>query len=219
MDFRNLLRSQWDRTAAVVATVLGGVFLLIGWIGVSGTPYLAEQIPYVVSGGIGGVFFLGLGATLWISADLRDEWTKLDRIEEALGDGSLRWSDSDGGPGSGPAGGAGSGAVRHEPPAPANAEWAAPRPPAEYVDQTTETPVVVHSVATAPEAEPATPRRRRTSAPAGTPVATEATGVGAAAAAPARRSTSRKAAEPASRSGRRAGGPALKARPSQGVAQ
>ena len=30
------------------------------------------------------MFILGLGALCWLSADLRDEWTKLDRIEDAL---------------------------------------------------------------------------------------------------------------------------------------
>jgi hypothetical protein len=93
MDLNKLLRTQWDRTAAIASVALGAVFLLIGWIGVSGTAYLAEQAPYIVPGGIGGVFLLGIGATLWISADLRDEWRKLDRIERALGDGSLRWQE------------------------------------------------------------------------------------------------------------------------------
>jgi hypothetical protein len=78
----------------LVCTVIGGTLLLVGWIGVSGTPYLAEQVPYIISGGVGGVFFLGIGATLWISADLRDEWRKLDRIEEALVDGTLQWTES-----------------------------------------------------------------------------------------------------------------------------
>jgi hypothetical protein len=31
------------------------------------------------------MFLLGLGAMLWLSADLRDEWRKLDRIERRLG--------------------------------------------------------------------------------------------------------------------------------------
>src|SRR5947209_5962018 len=92
MDLNNLFKSQWDRVAAIGLTSLGAIFLLIGWIGISGTAYLAEQAPYIISGGIGGVFLLGLGATLWISADLRDEWRKLDRIEQALGDGTLRWA-------------------------------------------------------------------------------------------------------------------------------
>ena len=95
MDLNRLLKTQWDRSAAIVCTVLGALFLIIGWFGVSGTAYLAEQAPYIMSGGVGGVFLLGLGATLWISADLRDEWRKLDRIEQALGNGMLTWSETD----------------------------------------------------------------------------------------------------------------------------
>lgn len=84
MDIVKWLRLQWDRVAAWVAIVLGLLVLLLGWIGVSGTEYPAEQIPYIVSGGLFGVFLLGVGAVLWLSADLRDEWRKLDRIEEVL---------------------------------------------------------------------------------------------------------------------------------------
>jgi hypothetical protein len=78
------LRAQWDRVAAFVALVAGGAALVAGWFGASGSGYPAEQLPYVISGGLGGLFLLGLGATLWLSADLRDEWRKLDRVEEAL---------------------------------------------------------------------------------------------------------------------------------------
>ena len=55
--------------------------LFLGWEGASNTAYTAEQLPYVLSGGIGGALLVALGATLLISADLRDEWHKLDRIE------------------------------------------------------------------------------------------------------------------------------------------
>ncbi|MCW2616087.1 MAG: hypothetical protein JWN08_3081 [Frankiales bacterium] len=95
MDLKVLLKAQWDRATAIGCTVLGALLLLIGWIGVSGSPLLAEQAPYILSGGVGGVFMLGVGATLWISADLRDEWRKLDRIEQALLDGTLRFVDGD----------------------------------------------------------------------------------------------------------------------------
>jgi hypothetical protein len=107
MDLNSLLKSQWDRVGAVALSVIGLVFLLVGWIGVSGTAYLAEQAPYILSGGVGGVFLLGIGATLWISADLRDEWRKLDRIEAALGNGTLRWAEEPAleGTSGGPAGG------------------------------------------------------------------------------------------------------------------
>jgi len=90
MDLNTLLRTQWDRAAAIGCTVLGGLLLLVGWIGVSGTAYVAEQMPYIASGAVGGLFLLAVGATLWVSADLRDEWRKLDRIEEVLREGSVR---------------------------------------------------------------------------------------------------------------------------------
>ena len=84
MDLVKWLRLQWDRVAAWAAVALGLLVLLLGWIGVSGTEFPSEQIPYIVSGGLLGVFLLGLGAVLWLSADLRDEWRKLDRIEQVL---------------------------------------------------------------------------------------------------------------------------------------
>ena len=92
MNLKNLAKKQWDRSAALVCTVIGAIALVAGWVGVRGTPILAEQTRYIVSGGIGAVFLLGVGATLWLSADLRDEWRKLDRIEQSLGDGVLRWA-------------------------------------------------------------------------------------------------------------------------------
>lgn len=82
MDFLTFLRTQWDRVGAWVAISLGAIFLIIGWLGVSNTAYTAEQIPYVLSGGLGGIFFLGLGAMLWLSADLRDEWRLLAELRE-----------------------------------------------------------------------------------------------------------------------------------------
>jgi hypothetical protein len=93
MDFSRWLKCQWDRAAAVVAGVLGLVALLVGWLGVSRSGLPAEQIPYLASGAVLGLFALGIAATLWLSADLRDEWRKLDQIHHDLGGGS-----SDSGP-------------------------------------------------------------------------------------------------------------------------
>ena len=84
MELLKWLRLQWDRVFGGAFVVVGAVALLTGWSKVSATPYPAEQMPYVVSAGLGGLFLLGLGATLWHSADLRDEWRKLDRLEEKL---------------------------------------------------------------------------------------------------------------------------------------
>jgi hypothetical protein len=85
MELFTWLRLQWDRVFGCAFVVTGAAALLTGWSKVSATPYPAEQIPYVVSAGLGGLFLLGVGATLWHSADLRDEWRKLDRIERRFG--------------------------------------------------------------------------------------------------------------------------------------
>jgi hypothetical protein len=77
-----IVRSQWDRALAIGAAVLAGLVLLIGYIGVASTSYPAEQIPYVVSGGITGILLMGAAATLWLSADMRDEWRKLDELAQ-----------------------------------------------------------------------------------------------------------------------------------------
>ena len=84
MNLGNWMRLAWDRAAAVILIAAGAVALLLGYIGVSGESFPAKQLPYLISGGIAGVFILGVGALFWLSADMRDEWTKLDRIEGAL---------------------------------------------------------------------------------------------------------------------------------------
>lgn len=84
MEFAKWCRLQWDRALAVAAGGVGVVLVILGWIGVSRTPYIAEQVPYVVSYGIGGLVLVVLGVTLWMSADMNDEWRTLDRLEEAV---------------------------------------------------------------------------------------------------------------------------------------
>ena len=62
------LRNQWDRAGAWLCVIAGAVALVVGYFGVS----------------MAGLFLLGLGALLWVSADLRDEWRKLDAIDRHL---------------------------------------------------------------------------------------------------------------------------------------
>ena len=84
MDLVKCIRNQWDRIGAWLCIAGGVVALIAGYVGVSGTLNTGEQLPYVVSGGMVGLFLLGLGALLWLSADLRDEWRKLDAIDRHL---------------------------------------------------------------------------------------------------------------------------------------
>jgi hypothetical protein len=84
VEFLKFARVQWDRTTAVVAAVLGALALLCGFIGVSNTPYVGAQLPYFISGGLFGIFLLGIAVTAWLTADLRDEWRELRAIRDLL---------------------------------------------------------------------------------------------------------------------------------------
>ena len=84
MDLMTWLRAEWDRVLGFTLIALGAVLLVLGYLGVSSSPYVAEQLSYIVSGGLGGLFLLGAGATVLILADLHDEWRKLDRVEAML---------------------------------------------------------------------------------------------------------------------------------------
>lgn len=95
MKLRLLLRAQWDRVAAIGLLIAGGVMLVIGYLRVSGSVFVDEQMSYVASAGLGGVSLIGVGIGVLISADLHDEWHKLDRIERAISRGSQSTVDVD----------------------------------------------------------------------------------------------------------------------------
>lgn len=84
MDLKTFLRANWDRATGCALVGFGAVALVMGWIGVSGTGLAAEQNPYLISGGLGGVALMALGCTVWLSADLQDEWRRLDDLDRRL---------------------------------------------------------------------------------------------------------------------------------------
>lgn len=65
---------------------LGAVFLLVGYLGVSREAEVAKQLPYLISGGLGGIALVALGAFFLGTQDLRRELSRLDRIERLVGD-------------------------------------------------------------------------------------------------------------------------------------
>jgi len=79
-------RQRWHRVVGVVAMVVGIVAMLAGWLGISRVTLTTEQIPYLVSGGLGGLFALGVAATLWLSGDMRDEFDALSDIRNMMAD-------------------------------------------------------------------------------------------------------------------------------------
>jgi len=69
-----------------VLIALGGIAILLGYLGVSGEALVAKQLPYLLSGGITGMVLVAVGAFLLGTEDLRKQLTRLDTIEEQIGD-------------------------------------------------------------------------------------------------------------------------------------
>jgi hydrogenase/urease accessory protein HupE len=73
------------RNIGLVLVVAGVVALLVGWVGLRDATFLADQVSYVVSGGIAGVALSMTGLALVASANTREEATgRLDRIEAVI---------------------------------------------------------------------------------------------------------------------------------------
>jgi hypothetical protein len=82
MNLARWCRNEWERTLAVLVIGVGLVVFFLGWLGQRDKALVTEQIPYVVSGAMFGLLLVILGTTVWLSADLRDEWIKLDEVQE-----------------------------------------------------------------------------------------------------------------------------------------
>ena len=78
------LRAEWDRFLAWGLLVAGAAVLVTGAVQVADHRYLADQLSFIMSAGLGGLACIGFGGGLLVSADLHDEWRKLDHLEELL---------------------------------------------------------------------------------------------------------------------------------------
>lgn len=75
----------------------GALVMLFGYLGVSREAIPAKQIPYLVSGGIGGVFLAVVGAYFLGTQEMRNDSGRLDRLErmvEELHQALLRRADA-----------------------------------------------------------------------------------------------------------------------------
>jgi hypothetical protein len=75
------LRAAWDRLLGFALIAVGATLALAGYVGLSGTRRIPEEVSYLTSGAVGGLFLLVCGATLVLSADMRDQLRKLRRLE------------------------------------------------------------------------------------------------------------------------------------------
>ena len=62
----------------------GALFVLIGYLGISGESVVAKQLPYLISGGIGGILLAILGAYVLSIEELRKDGGRLDRMERQI---------------------------------------------------------------------------------------------------------------------------------------
>ena len=81
----------------IVLLVIGLVLIIAGYWGASGTALLAEQIPYVLSGGFLGVGVMVVGAALfvryslsrylryWLIRTIYEERAQTDQVVDSLG--------------------------------------------------------------------------------------------------------------------------------------
>jgi hypothetical protein len=87
VDPRVLWRWIWAALRPYWGWILigvGAIAMLIGYFGVSREAIPAKQIPYLVSGGIGGIFFAVLGAYFLGTQEMRRDSGRLDRLERMV---------------------------------------------------------------------------------------------------------------------------------------
>jgi hypothetical protein len=75
------LRANWDRTLGWCLIGVGAALLVLGTVRVADSFYLADQLSYLMSAGLGGLGCLAVGTGLVVAAALHDEWRALDGLE------------------------------------------------------------------------------------------------------------------------------------------
>jgi hypothetical protein len=90
------MKQRWRLFVGWALIAVAAVFIVLGWVGVSGTPDVARQLSYLASGGLGGLVAAVVGVGLLISDDLRTERSRLGRIEATLLDVNERLSSQNG---------------------------------------------------------------------------------------------------------------------------
>lgn len=63
---------------------VGFIALIYGWWKISKEPIVSFQIPYLVSGGIGGVLLVGIGSVLILTHHMRLDNRRLEVVEEMV---------------------------------------------------------------------------------------------------------------------------------------
>lgn len=72
------------KTLAAALTIAGLVAVLVGYLGVRDESHIELQLPYVISGGLGGLALMGLGALVLIQYQMRLQARRFAEMTDSL---------------------------------------------------------------------------------------------------------------------------------------
>jgi len=78
------MKKDWRQLAAAAFGVLGGIMLVVGWVGVSQSTEVIDQLPYLFSGGLGGIVCVLIGLGLYIARNHAQDQARIDELNEHL---------------------------------------------------------------------------------------------------------------------------------------
>jgi hypothetical protein len=74
------------KALAAALTVAGLIAVLVGYLGVRDQSHIELQLPYLISGGLGGLVLMGLGALVLIQYQMRIQARRFAEMTDTLDD-------------------------------------------------------------------------------------------------------------------------------------
>ncbi len=72
------------KALAAALTIAGLVTVLVGYLGVRDESHIELQLPYLISGGLGGLVLMGLGALVLIQYQMRIQARRFAEMTDSL---------------------------------------------------------------------------------------------------------------------------------------
>ena len=72
------------KALAAALTIAGLVAVLVGYLGVRDQSHIELQLPYLISGGLGGLVLMGLGALVLIQYQMRIQARRFAEMTDTL---------------------------------------------------------------------------------------------------------------------------------------
>jgi hypothetical protein len=72
------------KSLAAALTIAGLIAVLVGYLGVRDESHIELQLPYLISGGLGGLVLMGLGALMLIQYQMRIQARRFAEMTDTL---------------------------------------------------------------------------------------------------------------------------------------